>query len=436
MEKFCLTGEFWDARLCLYRERTKSIEEFSEGPYTMRINNNEFQKNANTSLVAQLIWKNPGISRVDIARELNLYRSTVTNIIASLIDNEVVYEGEEGSGVSRGGRKPITLRLNEEFGLVAGFDIQPSHYRLVILDITGKTLFEEQGKLPEMDFESIIISLMDIVLRETDRIGIPLIAVVGGIPGIVNAEDGIIIYAEPFGLRNFDFHGFLSSRYDVLVFVENDANCTAYLDMTVNRNINLGDFICMFADYHEGNYQFDDRAGIGVGIGLSLDGKVYHGSHHSSGEIRTLSWRGHHTGQTGLPEELLIQSVSETAAWEAFMLDLFASLVPVVSVLDPRVLFIHGRPFAEEERLRTLLTKRCPQFLDLLEKVGCKLFFDTRDATVVAKGAAMMFLQKLFAVPELSEMESKTHFDWEDVISQVFPAKKTYVKLQQEGVHG
>ncbi len=67
----------------------------------MRINNNNFQKNANTSLVAQLIWKSPGISRVDIARELNLYRSTVTNIISALIDDEVVYEGEEGSGVSR-----------------------------------------------------------------------------------------------------------------------------------------------------------------------------------------------------------------------------------------------------------------------------------------------------------------------------------------------
>ena len=63
-------------------------------PRLMRINNNNFQKNANTSLVAQLIWKSPGISRVDIARELNLYRSTVTNIISALIDDEVVYEGE------------------------------------------------------------------------------------------------------------------------------------------------------------------------------------------------------------------------------------------------------------------------------------------------------------------------------------------------------
>jgi len=109
----------------------------------MRINNNNFQKNANTSLVSQLIWKSPGISRVDIARELSLYRSTVTNIISALIDNDVVYEGEEGSGMSRGGRKPIILRLNEKFGCVIGFDIQPSHFRAVILDISGALLFQE-----------------------------------------------------------------------------------------------------------------------------------------------------------------------------------------------------------------------------------------------------------------------------------------------------
>ncbi len=401
----------------------------------MRINNNNFQKNANTSLVAQLIWKSPGISRVDIARELNLYRSTATNIISALIDDEVVYEGEEGSGMSRGGRKPIILRLNDKFGCVAGFDIQPSHYRAVILDITGSLLFQDKGKLPEVDFDGIINFLMDIILKQVDKLGIALLAVVAGIPGIVDAENGVIIYAEPFDLRNYDFYSFFTKNYDVLVFVENDANCTAWLEMTINRNVNLGDFMCMIADYHEGSYQFGDRAGIGVGIGLSIGGKVYHGSHHSSGEICTLSWRGHNIGQTGLPEDLLIRSVHDEEAWRTWMIDLFSSLVPVVSVFDPRVFFIHGKPFSDEQKIRDLLGDACPQFLDVLKKVNCKLIFDTQDESVVAKGAAMMFLQKLFAVPELSEIECRTHFDWEDVIAQAYPMKKSYRKPHLEVTH-
>ena len=46
----------------------------------MPIDNNMFQKNANTSLVARLVWQRKSISRAEIARGLGLYRSTVTNI--------------------------------------------------------------------------------------------------------------------------------------------------------------------------------------------------------------------------------------------------------------------------------------------------------------------------------------------------------------------
>lgn len=393
----------------------------------MRINNNNFQKNANTSLVAQLIWKSPGISRVDIARELSLYRSTVTNIISSLIDNDIVYEGEEGSGMSRGGRKPIILRLNDKFGCVVGFDIQPSHYRAVIVDITGALLFEEKGAIPKVDFEGILTFLMGLALKGVESTGLPLLAVCVGVPGIVNSENGIIEYAEPFNLRHFDLHSFFASRYAVPVFVENDANCTAWLEMTINRTIKLGDFICLLADYHEGNYQFGDRSGIGVGIGLSIGGKVYHGSHSSAGEFCSLSWRGDSIGQTGLDEALLIRSAYDEEAWRVWMVDLFSSMVPVVSVMDPRVIFIHGKPFSDEKKILSLLEADCPQFLAILKKINCKLIFDAQDESVVAKGAAMMYLQKLFAVPELSEIESRSHFDWDDVIDQA-NRKKIYTK--------
>ncbi len=384
----------------------------------MRINNNNFQKNANTSLVAQLIWKSPGISRVDIARELSLYRSTVTNIISALIDNDVVYEGEEGRGMSRGGRKPIILRLNEKFGCVVGFDIQPSHFRAVILDISGAILFQEKGSVPKVGFEGILTFLMDLALKGVEKIGYPLLAVCVGIPGIVDSDRGVIAYAEPFNLHHFDIYDFFTKRYDAPVFVENDANCAAWLDMTINRTIKLGDFMCLLADYHEGNYQFGDRSGIGVGIGLSIGGKVYRGSHYSAGEFCSLTWRGGCVGQTGLDEKLLMLSATDEEAWRAWMVDLFSSLVSVISVLDPRVVFIHGKPFSDKKKIEAMLEADCPQFMAILEKIHCKLIFDADDESVVAKGAAMMYLQKLFAVPELSEMESKVHFTWDDVIEQ------------------
>jgi len=37
----------------------------------MQINNN-FQKNANMSMAARLLWRYPGISRIDIAKKLGV----------------------------------------------------------------------------------------------------------------------------------------------------------------------------------------------------------------------------------------------------------------------------------------------------------------------------------------------------------------------------
>ena len=95
--------------------------------------------------------------------------------------------------------------------------------------------------------------------------------------------------------------------------------------------------------------------------------------------------------------------------------------------MDPRFLVIQGKAFEEENAIQGMLQGECPQFLAMLEKIGCKMVFNAHDETVVAKGAATMYLQKLFAVPELSEIESRTHFDWDDVINQAYPMKKSYI---------
>ena len=72
----------------------------------MPASNNVFQKNANTSLVAQLIWRQGGLSRVDISRLLQLNKSTVSNIISYLMEIGLVSEGERKDATSLEGRKP------------------------------------------------------------------------------------------------------------------------------------------------------------------------------------------------------------------------------------------------------------------------------------------------------------------------------------------
>ena len=77
---------------------------------TMHVNN-AFQRNSNLSRVFETVWKNPNFSRIDIARKLELYRSTVSNIIGTLVDSGLICEGERGLPTEKGGRKPVFLSI-------------------------------------------------------------------------------------------------------------------------------------------------------------------------------------------------------------------------------------------------------------------------------------------------------------------------------------
>ena len=109
----------------------------------MNINNNNFQKNSNISRTLEILWRCNSVSRVEIARQLNLYRSTVSNIINSLIDVGLVFETEEGTSQPQGGRKPIYLSLNEKFGGILGIEIQPGNYKAVFINLHGEVLLKK-----------------------------------------------------------------------------------------------------------------------------------------------------------------------------------------------------------------------------------------------------------------------------------------------------
>jgi predicted NBD/HSP70 family sugar kinase len=109
--------------------------------------------------------------------------------------------------------------------------------------------------------------------------------------------------------------------------------------------------------------------------------------------------------------------INDQQAYRVFLKDLFSSLVPVVSVLDPDAFFIHGQPFSDERKVREILSEEAPQFEAALRKIECRLVFAAEDEAVVAKGAAMMFLHKLYSIPELSELEERTRFNWDEVIA-------------------
>ncbi len=380
----------------------------------MPVDNNLFQKNANTSLVARLIWQRKSISRAEIARELNLYRSTVTNITSYLISSGVVVEGKRLASTQQGGRKAVELSINPNFGCVIGFDVQPSHYRSVILSADGTELWRETGSFGVIPITEMIEKVIERALMAHRNIRIPVIAMSFAIPGIVDVASGCVLDSFPFGVRDLDIRALVNSRYPFPVCVENDANTAAWVDIL--KNGAWGNAISVVADFHEESRLNSDIIGIGAGIGLILAGKVYRGTHNAAGEFKSITWKEGLTNQSGLPVEILNNTIDNKGSLSDWIEDTFRSFIPIVSVMDVEKLILHGRPFADRQWVIDTLASRVPSFLGLLDQYRCQMVFDSQDECVSASGAAMMCLHNLFSVPLLEDSEKDDTFTWQKTI--------------------
>lgn len=381
------------------------------------INNNVFQRDANMALVAKTLWKNPGLSRSDLSQELGLYRSTITNIVNALLGFGVLREGEcidKGKGA---GRKGSALYINDQFGCVAGFDIQPSHFRLVLLSLSGEVLWSEEGSLGPLDLEAMVRPLTERAYQAAKDLNLPLLSLCYGVPGIVDSLRGCVLHSGPFHITApFDLSSYVRESFpDYPVFVENDADCASWLDLSLPSFPEGGNAVSLVADFHEDVSAFPGSVGIGLGIGLIINGVVYHGSHDRAGEFVTLSWTSGPDGQCGLPRKILESVATDEGAYGEWFADAMHSLVPFLSIMDFDVIYFHGVAFSDSHYVLDCLSRLVPSFQALLESVGTTMVFGTEGEFVTAKGAAMSYLMRLFALPSLADDPA---FSWQKAFDQ------------------
>jgi len=93
-----------------------------------------------------------------------------------------------------------------------------------------------------------------------------------GSPGPLNREKGIVIVTPNLGWKNFPLRDEIAKRVGLEATLDNDANCAT-----------LGEFWCGAAV--GGRNVIGMTLGTGIGGGLILEGKLYHGSSDVAGEI-------------------------------------------------------------------------------------------------------------------------------------------------------
>lgn len=225
--------------------------------------------------ILRLLWREHQISRAEISRQLDLSRSTVTEIIKDLLQTGLV--AEVGSGESSGGRKPILLQFQDDAKVILGIDIGATHVSVAMTNLRGKLLFWKEKDFPVREdsdgTHKLINELCDESLSSQNMGYDKLLSMGVSVPSPVDpirpeylSETIIPAWHGKSGLER------LREKYRVPVYLDNDANLGALAEHWWGAGKGVNDLIYI-------------KISNGIGAGYIFGGKLYRGSKGIAGEM-------------------------------------------------------------------------------------------------------------------------------------------------------
>ena len=225
-------------------------------------------KKQNQKNILTLIKNEDGISRAQIAEKIDVSRATVTNIVKELIGLELVQETKMGE--SRGGRRPMLLKLNAQGAYVIGIEWGIEAIKAVLLNFEAEIIAENQIKPEEYqleEYKNITFNLIDNFLKKLSSTN-KIIGIGLGIHGLVDPEAGKSIFTPHFDWDEVDIKSILAEKFDYPIFIDNDVRMMAAGEIWQDRD----DFIFI-------------NTGSGIGAALVFKGELHYGNNYAAGEF-------------------------------------------------------------------------------------------------------------------------------------------------------
>ncbi len=240
----------------------------------MRQGTFQWMKSVNKSIILNKIRTDAPISRAQIAKETKLTPPTVSSNVKELIEQGIVKESKLGE--SQGGRKPTMLLINHQAFHVIGVDAGPEMIECVLTDLSGRIIHRTSSKVTTPITNALFLtSLKNCIhncLQATPSTNKTIIGIGVAMHGVVDVETGISLFAPILGLTNIPIKEQLEQEFKLVVKVENDARAMA-----------LGE--SWFGDHGPVDSMLAVNIGRGVGAGLVIDGKLFHGAQGIAGEV-------------------------------------------------------------------------------------------------------------------------------------------------------
>lgn len=223
-----------------------------------------------STLIRQL-RTHDSISRVELAKRLELAPSTIGQYVDRLIDGGFLKEGRKAEQPL--GRPPTVLELNPAAGHFVGVDFEARQVWVIAVNFAQEPLCYRKARIIASDSAERVIKKIVTAIEGVSLDRGPLLGIGVGVPGAIDARHGIgLHYKFIRGWNEIPLRQTLAERFGVPVHLENNIRAIALAEELFGQGRGLRNFICIGI-----------RSGIAAGI--VIDGELYTGPGNLAGEI-------------------------------------------------------------------------------------------------------------------------------------------------------
>src|SRR5512143_4127581 len=228
-------------------------------------------KEHNRDLVLKTIFETETVSRAEIARITRLTRTTVSDVVAGLLEEGLVRE--VGMGSSIGGKSPILLSLVKDSRYMISLNLGHDQFCGAVVNLRGEIKEMENVPVSGRDGEQALALVYEILDQLVQKQWAPMVGIGVGTPGLVNTREGLVVNAVNLDWQNLPLAQLLQERYHLPVHIMNDSQAAA-----------IGEYV------YGGGYRADENLVVinirrGIGAGILVNGRLFQGDAGGAGEI-------------------------------------------------------------------------------------------------------------------------------------------------------
>lgn len=156
-----------------------------------------------------------------------------------------------------------------------GIDLGGTNLKAGITDESGRLILKGSVKTRDRRAEAVVNDSAELCFDVLSKAGVKIedIEGVGAlVPGSFDPETGLVDFCPALDLAGVPFAALLGERLGKKVYVENDANLAALAEYTLGSGKGAKSLVAV-------------TLGTGIGGGIIIDGRIYSGCNHASGEI-------------------------------------------------------------------------------------------------------------------------------------------------------